>query len=421
MKENRDQEIIRLYSQSPARAAEEADAVYGYECRRLARHILDRERETEACVRFALESATEAAACQALTHVGLYLLRATRKAALETFFTRLDAKRGDSMFLRVMDQLSTCVTLRDEPFGVNEAEALRLGGAVSAFLAKQNAEARDLFACRFFYGDPVSEIAERFGLSVKQTYTRVIKLRRKLAAYLEAAGLGSVSCPETLALSVNYLDDAILLAARKTRKRLRRLIPVAVTAACVALIAVSFPYLREVVNTDLVLRDRNWRDETDAAGDAEAAVKPDPSEILPVGSSVTLGGSTLTLDEITDTAATYTLVKTDSTPLYAAVYDRMGDALASTEEGYKVDGVLIRHGTLRIYVNGSEERLTTLPKAPGTYTVVVDFTAIRNGTYPMEEYMAFYAYIGEKASPRRVIFGLDVPSAESDTVAETEE
>jgi hypothetical protein len=189
----------------------------------------------------------------------------------------------------------------------------------------------------------------------------------------------------------------------------------------VALIAVSFPYLREVVNTDLVLRDRNWRDETDAAGDAEAAVKPDPSEILPVGSSVTLGGSTLTLDEITDTAATYTLVKTDSTPLYAAVYDRMGDALASTEEGYKVDGVLIRHGTLRIYVNGSEERLTTLPKAPGTYTVVVDFTAIRNGTYPMEEYMAFYAYIGEKESPRRVIFGLAVPSAESDTVAETEE
>jgi DNA-directed RNA polymerase specialized sigma24 family protein len=411
---------MSLYSLNPARAAEEADAAYGYECRRVARHILDRERETEACVRFALESAAEIVEYQAAVHVGLYLLRATRKAALEVFFARQDAKRGDSMFLRVMDELSGCVTLRAEPFGVNEAEASRLGGAMSAFLAKQSPEARDLFACRFFYGDPISEISDRFGLSTKQTYTRLIKLRRKLAAHLEAAGLGSVSDPETLALAVNHLDDSTLLAARRPRKRLRRLIPASVAALCVALLAVTFPFLREIINTDLSLRDRNWRDETKAEGDAEVAIKPDAKDILPIGSTVTLGGSTLTLDAVTDTTATYTVVKTDSTPLYAAVYDRMGDALASTEEEYKVDGVIIRHGTLRVYVDGSEERLTRLPTAPGTYRVVVDFTVIRNGTYPMEDYMAFYAYIGEKETAKRVIFGLEVSPAESDTVTETE-
>lgn len=418
MNHPRDPEILELYRRDPARGREEADASYGYECRRVARHILDRERETEACVAYALETAAEAVEGVPPAHMGLYLLRATRKAAMEIFFCHGDAKRGDSMFLRVMDELSSFLTIRSDPFGVNEAEAARLGGAVSVFLAKQKPEVRDVFTCRYFYGDPVTEITDRFGLSSKQTYTLLIKTRRRLAAYLETVGLGSVSCPETAALSMNYLSDEILLSARKPHKRLRRLIPVGAVAVCAALLALSFPYLREVINTDLVLRDRNWRDQNKEEGDAEIAFKPDPDSIHTAGTSAVLGSSTLTLESVTETTAVYTLVKTDNTPLYAAVFDRMGDALASTEEGYKVDGAVIRHGTLRIYVDGSEERLYALPTSPGTYRVVVDFTVIRNGTYPMEEYMGFYAYVGEDQAPKQVFFSLAVPPAESE--ADTE-
>ena len=419
MNQNQDLTILSLYRTNPARAVEEADAAYGYECRLIARHMLDHDRQTEACVAAALASGAEVSEYQNPVNLKLHLLRTTRKLALEVYFDHQDAKRGNSMFLQIMDELGSCVTLRHDPFGVDEAEAARLGGAVSGFLMKQSAEARDLFACRYFYGDPITEIADRFGFSVKQTYNRLIKLRRKLAAHLRETGLGGVSCPETLALSVNHLDDAILLAARKPRKSLRRLLPVAVAAVCVVLIALAFPYLREIINTDLTLRDRNWRDQNKEEGDAEVAFKPDPKDILPLQATATLGGSTLTLESVTETTATYRLVKSDSTPLYAAVSDRMGDALASTEEDYKVDGVLIRHGLLRIYVDGSDQRLSTLPTAPGSYTVEVDFTTIRNGTYPMEEYMVFYAYEGEDKLLKRVFFSLTFEPATEESAGES--
>jgi hypothetical protein len=60
-----------------------------------------------------------------------------------------------------------------------------------------------------------------------------------------------------------------------------------------------------------------------------------------------------------------------------------------------------------------------LPAAPGTYTVVVDFTAIRNGTYPMEEYMGLFAYVGKDGAPVAVYVSLELP--EEDTTAEESE
>jgi hypothetical protein len=131
---------------------------------------------------------------------------------------------------------------------------------------------------------------------------------------------------------------------------------------------------------------------------------------------VTVGSSTLTLTAVTETSVTVTLVKTDDTPLYAAVYDRMGDALACTDPDYKVDGVTIRAGRIKIYANGAPEPATELPTAPGTYTLVVDFTSIRNGTYPMEEYMGFLAYIGKDGAPVTVYLSLEIPEEETTAV-----
>jgi hypothetical protein len=128
---------------------------------------------------------------------------------------------------------------------------------------------------------------------------------------------------------------------------------------------------------------------------------------------VALGDSTLTVTDVTETTLTLTLVKTDNTPIYAAVYDRMGDALACTDPDYKVDGVTIRAGRIKVYSNGAADPATELPTVPGTYTLVVDFTAIRNGTYPMEEYMGFLAYIGKDGAPVTVYVSLAVSQADT--------
>jgi hypothetical protein len=222
--------------------------------------------------------------------------------------------------------------------------------------------------------------------------------------------------PETLARGLSHVDDTFVLAAHKGTKKARRLIPWGVAACLIAALAVSFPYLREVINTDLVLRGPDWNKDKDEIGDAEIAHKPKAEEIKGMDIPVTVGSSTLTLTAVTETSVTVTLVKTDDTPLYAAVYDRMGDALACTDPDYKVDGVTIRAGRIKVYADGASEPSTELPAAPGTYTLVVDFTSIRNGTYPMEEYMGFLAYIGKDGAPVTVYLSLEIPEEETTAV-----
>jgi hypothetical protein len=60
--------------------------------------------------------------------------------------------------------------------------------------------------------------------------------------------------------------------------------------------------------------------------------------------------------------------------------------------------------------------------------VVVDFTSVRNGSYPMDEYLGVFAYSGKDGAPETVYFSLVLPEAEteaetlgeSDTPAETD-
>ncbi len=219
---------------------------------------------------------------------------------------------------------------------------------------------------------------------------------------------------EILARAMGCIDDDMILAAHAPRKKIRRVIPVAVAACLIAAFAVAFPTLREVINTNsdiLASEDGLLDNENDASVPKEEVTFT--AQQIPV----TVGGSTLTLLHTTDTTATLRLEKTDDTPVYAMLYDRRGGVLATTEPGYKDNGVVIRPNTLRLYVNGAEQPVYQLPTAPGTYEITVDFTTIRNGTYPMQECMGVYAYIGEEDPAVTHRFSLDVIAA--DTVADT--
>ena len=398
---------------------EEILDAYGYPCRRIAMNILAGEREAELCVR--------EAAGQTLAHPGsvpsgadLCMQRLTRKIALERYMASQSAKRGYNLFSTIIDELGECFPASTTPVTAEE----RVGDHLNRFLGKKSRETRDIFICRYFYAESLTEIARRFGMREPLVKSRLRKTNKQLAAFWaqEAGDCPPLTYPALL-LGLNHADDALILSAHGSSKRMRRLIPWAVAACAVALLAVSFPYLREVINTDLILRDPDWDKENDQEGDAEIAHKPDEDSILGIGSFASLGTSTLRLTDVTETTVTLTLIKNDDTPLYAAVYDRLGDALACTDPTYKVDGAVIRHGRIKIYADGSDTPATELPTAPGRYTLVVDFASIRNGTYPMQDYIGFFANIGKNGAPVTVYFSLKVPeeTTTEDATDHTEE
>ena len=423
-----DRTLLELYLKKDPRAIEESLFAYGYVCRRIAMNMLAGEREAEVCIREAFERAMESINRPDSVSASLevYLQRITRLCALDRYTASQSVKRGYNLFATVLDELRECrpASLSGFSGGFDlEGEALRAGSCLNRFLRKKGKETRDIFLCRYFYAESLSEIAHRFGLNENRIKARLRKTCRQLADFLSReTDKAWYPDPETLARGLSYVEDTMILSSHGKAKRSRRLIPWAVAACLIGALAVSFPYLRQVINTDLILRGPDWNKEKDEIGDAEIAHKPKPEEIKGMGIPVTVGNTTLTLTGVTETTATLTLVKTDDTPLYAAVYDRMGDALACTDPDYKVDGVTIRAGRIKVYpadAADAAEPATELPTAPGTYTVVVDFTAIRNGTYPMEEYMGLFAYVGKDGAPVAVYVSLELP--EEDTTAEESE
>ena len=426
-------EILELYLRNDPRAAEACYDRYGYPCKRIAMNILAGEQEAELCVRAALERLEEELSARRLPEqLDIHLQKTTRALAIRGYEASQTAKRGYNLFSTVLDELTECrpASLSGFSGGFDpEAEALRAGDCLTRFLRKQGKECRDIFLCRYFYAESLSEIARRFGLNENRVKSNLAKTRARLSRFLEQETVKSwYPNPETLALGLCHVEDALILSAHGRAKKSRRLIPWVVAACVVGLLAVSFPYLRTVINTDLILRGPDWNKPKDEIGDAEIAHKPKAEEIKGMDIPVTVGSSTLTLTAVTETSVTLTLVKTTDEPLYAAVYDRMGDALACTDPDYKVDGVTIRAGRIKVYADGATEHDTVLPAAAGTYTVVVDFTSVRNGSYPMDEYLGVFAYSGKDGAPETVYFSLVLPEAEteaetlgeSDTPAETE-
>lgn len=218
---------------------------------------------------------------------------------------------------------------------------------------------------------------------------------------------------EILARAMGHIDDDMLLSAHGPRKKVRRVLPVLAAACLIAVLAVSFPYLRTVINTNSDVLSPGM----DGAPDNAEPDKPSGPLYSEQGQSVTLGGTTLTLTDTTETTATFTVVKTDGTPVYALLYDRRDGVLASTEPNYKDNGVLIRPNTMRLYVNGETAPVYQIPAAEGTYEITVDFESIRNGQYPMRECIGLYAYIGEDEEAVTLKFSLAVVE---ETILETE-
>lgn len=211
---------------------------------------------------------------------------------------------------------------------------------------------------------------------------------------------------EILARAMCYIDDDMIMAAHGPRKKVRRFVPVLAAACFVAVFIAVFPILREVIDTGSDLLDAPNKGEAIPEEDAPT-YSDEQAPIIP-GVAYSIGTGKVTLQSATETTVTLTVELTDDTPLYIAFYGLRGDVLATTEPDYKDDGVIIRPETIRLYVDGAQTEVYQLPAAAGTYEVVVDYTTIRNGTYPMSEYVGVYAYTGKNGQAETIRFPLTV-------------
>ena len=187
-----DQQIVDLYWERDERAIAESDAKYGRYCTQIALNILDNAQDAEECVNDTYLRAWNAIPPSRPTKLGAFLGKITRNLSLDRYKARKTAKRGNSLFLVSLDELSECIPDGSTGFGSgfdDETEARRIGECINRFLRKQSGEVRDVFICRYFYSDSIGEIARRFGLSESKVKSMLHRTRGKLKKLLESEGI----------------------------------------------------------------------------------------------------------------------------------------------------------------------------------------------------------------------------------------
>ena len=187
-----DNQIVDLYRERDERAISESDVKYRRYCVQIAMNILENAQDAEECVNDTHLQAWNTIPPGSPDKLGVFLGKITRNLSLERYKAKKTAKRGNSLFLVSLDELSECVPDGSTGFGSgfdDEAEASRVGECVNKFLRKQSGEVRDIFICRYFYSDSIWEICRRFGHSESKVKSLLHRTRRKLKKFLESEGI----------------------------------------------------------------------------------------------------------------------------------------------------------------------------------------------------------------------------------------
>lgn len=181
-----DVEILELFWARAQEALSAAAERYGPLCRSVAGNILNNSRDAEECVNDVWLAAWNAIPPARPERLGAFLARLARNIALDRLDYNRARKRNGELDL-VFSELEECLSARERV--EDKVEAGQTADAIDAFLRTLPREQRWVFLRRYWYADPVAEIARRGRMSPGKVKSMLFRTREKLKKYLEQEGI----------------------------------------------------------------------------------------------------------------------------------------------------------------------------------------------------------------------------------------
>ena len=182
-----DLQIIKLFWERSQDALEEVQKKYGQYCFSIANNVLSDASDSEECVNDCLLKAWNSIPPARPDSLRAFLGKIVRNLALDRLDRRNAEKRGGGEIPLVLDELSECVAAPGRP--EDALEASETAQAINRCLAELDPVKRKVFVRRYWYLDPVADIADRYGLKTASVKTMLFRLRGEFAAYLEKEGI----------------------------------------------------------------------------------------------------------------------------------------------------------------------------------------------------------------------------------------
>ena len=180
-----DDQIIDLYWARNEQAIACTDHAYGHKLQNVAGHILEKYEDAEECVSDTYLKAWQTIPPQRPTYLFAFLAKICRHLA----FGKLDwdnALKRKAEVVTLSEEMQLCIPDRNLEYRLEGEE---IGHLLNEFLAVTPKESRMIFLRRYWHGDSIAEISQRFGISRSKVKTSLHRTRGKLKAFLEMEGV----------------------------------------------------------------------------------------------------------------------------------------------------------------------------------------------------------------------------------------
>ncbi|MBO6092358.1 MAG: sigma-70 family RNA polymerase sigma factor [Oscillospiraceae bacterium] len=181
-----DTEIIDLFFERSEQAIDELAKKHGNAVARVARNILGNEQDTEECVNDTYLGTWNAIPPHRPSPLRTFVCKIARNLATMKYHSNTAEKRN-SQYDLALDELEDALA---DKSSVEEAyEVKELAEAINGFLATLNYTDRFIFTRRYWYSDPVQDIAKMAHSTTNSVTVRLFRIREKLRLYLVKEGL----------------------------------------------------------------------------------------------------------------------------------------------------------------------------------------------------------------------------------------
>jgi len=178
-----DSQIVALYWSRDEQAIAETRVKYGQYCYAIAYNILHHSEDAEECVNDTYLNAWNAMPPHKPSILSTFLGKITRCLALDRLRRYTAEKRGGGQVALSLDELAECIT--DGKSIDDNLHAEELSKHIDSFLRSLPSAQRSIFICRYWFFDPISDIAKQFGYTESKIKTTLLRTREKLKKYLE--------------------------------------------------------------------------------------------------------------------------------------------------------------------------------------------------------------------------------------------
>ena len=181
-----DEKIVELYWQRDEAAIEETQGKYGRYLGKIAYNILADLEDSRESVNDTYLAAWNSMPPHKPGVLATYLGKITRRISIDLFRRRHRDKRQASEYAVSLSELEECVSPGPSP--EESLDLQLLADAIGEYLRLLPEATRNAFVGRYYYMDPLREVARYCGMSESKAKSLLYRTRCGLKAYLQEEG-----------------------------------------------------------------------------------------------------------------------------------------------------------------------------------------------------------------------------------------